>query len=94
MTLITFNGGRATGRSDIAAHALAAVKRIVLWPIRVARARHDLAQLARFSEYGLRDIGLSGQDLRNATALPLDADATLYLARQAADHVRETWQRR
>lgn len=92
MTMISINGERAHGRgAEFSAVVLGAAKRLILWPVHVARARRELAQLAAFSEYELRDIGLSAQDLRNATALPLDSDPTLFLAKRAAEHAEATW---
>lgn len=44
------------------------------WPIRVAAARRTMGQFAGMSDYELRDIGLTRQDLREATALRRDAD--------------------
>ena len=57
--------------------------RILAWPVRVAEARRDFAMLARLGERELRDIGLSGQDLRDMSALPLSENATTVLARRA-----------
>jgi uncharacterized protein YjiS (DUF1127 family) len=54
--------------------------RVLLWPARVMAARRTLAQLAGLSEYELRDIGLSRQDLVDFTARPLDEDPTPHLA--------------
>jgi len=56
------------------------VRDALLWPVRVVRARRDLAGLAALSDRELCDIGLMRHDLRNATALPADADPTRYLA--------------
>ena len=58
---------------------------ILTWPVRVARARRDFAMLARLGERDLRDIGLTGQDLRDMSALPLFADATTVLAQRAKE---------
>ena len=57
--------------------------RLLLWPARVAQARRDLALLGSMSDRELSDIGLSRQDLRNATALPPDADPTGAASRSA-----------
>jgi hypothetical protein len=43
-----------------------------------------MADLARMSEYELRDIGLTRQDLNDATALPLDADPTPHFVKRRA----------
>jgi uncharacterized protein YjiS (DUF1127 family) len=53
--------------------------RALLWPARVLEARRTLSQLAGLSEYELRDIGLSRQDLVDFTARPLDEDPTPHL---------------
>jgi uncharacterized protein YjiS (DUF1127 family) len=59
----------------------AVLTRIVLWPVRLLRARREFERLAVLSDYELRDIGLTRQDLRDASALRLDEDPTLHLAR-------------
>jgi hypothetical protein len=43
-----------------------------------------MSELARMSEYELRDIGLTRSDLNDATALPLDADPSGLLVRRRA----------
>jgi hypothetical protein len=45
---------------------------LVLWPVRVVRVQNELALFAQMSERDLQDIGLTSQDVRNATALPID----------------------
>jgi len=57
-----------------------ALLRALLWPSRVIAARRTFAQLAAMSEYELRDIGLSRQDLVDLTGRPLDEDPTPHLA--------------
>jgi uncharacterized protein YjiS (DUF1127 family) len=66
--------------STLGAHAM----RALLWPSRVLAARRTLSELAGLSEYELRDIGLSRQDLVDFTARPLDEDPTPYLAQSRA----------
>lgn len=66
----------------------AAIARALFWPARVVAARRTLAQLASLSEYELRDIGLSRQDLVDFTARPLDEDPTPHLARSRAARAR------
>ena len=66
----------------------AAVLRALLWPARVMEARRTLSQLAGLSEYELRDIGLSRQDLVDFTARPLDEDPTPHLAQSRAARAR------
>jgi uncharacterized protein YjiS (DUF1127 family) len=62
--------------------------RIALWPARVIAARRTLAQLASLSEYELRDVGLTRQDLVDLTARPLDEDPTPHLNRARISRVR------
>ena len=66
----------------------AGIVRAVLWPSRVIEARRTLTQLAGLSEYELRDIGLSRQDLVDFTARPLDEDPTPHLADSRAARAR------
>ena len=67
-----------------ASHAANALWRIVSWPARVGAARRTMSDLARMSEYELRDIGLTRSDINDATALPLDADPSGLLVRRRA----------
>ena len=62
--------------------------RLAGWPARIVAARQAMTQLAGMSDRELRDIGLLRQDLRDATALPLDADPTRLLAARAQDRRR------
>ncbi|HXW19823.1 MAG TPA: DUF1127 domain-containing protein [Roseiarcus sp.] len=62
--------------------------RVVLWPMRVVEARRTLTQLASLSEYELRDVGLTRQDLVDLTARPLDQDPTPYLNRARISRAR------
>jgi uncharacterized protein YjiS (DUF1127 family) len=68
--------------------AAAAVRHALTWPVRVGEARRTMTQLARMSDYELRDIGLTRQDVSDATALPLDADPSSLLARRRAARER------
>ena len=61
----------------------APLMRVLSWPARVAAARRTMTELARMSDYELRDIGLSRQDLNDATSLPLDADPSAPLRKAA-----------
>ena len=56
--------------------------RVALWPAHVIAARRTLAQLSSLSEYELRDVGLTRQDLVDLTARPLDEDPTPHLNRK------------
>jgi len=47
------------------------VSSLVSWPVRVAEARREFTLLAGLDDRGLADIGLTRQDLRDATAFPL-----------------------
>ena len=75
-------------RLGLGRRLLRGLKRIVLWPARVADARRSFAALAHMTDYELHDIGLTRQDLWNATSLPLDADPTRYWADAAAENGR------
>ena len=66
----------------------AALRRALTWPARVGAARRTLAQLSRMSEYELRDIGLTRQDVADATALPMDADPSTLLVRRRSARER------
>jgi uncharacterized protein YjiS (DUF1127 family) len=77
--------GRSWGLMRKVLHQL---KWLVSWPVRVGQARRSFAPLARMTDYELRDIGLTRQDLWNAASLPLDEDPTRYLARTAAEGFR------
>ena len=80
------NGAVGTRSWPQAAAALAL--RVVTWPARVAAARAAMNQLAGMSDHELRDIGLTRQDLRDATGLVQDADPTQMLAQRVAGRTR------
>ena len=63
---------------------------LLLWPVRVYRARQTLHQLSRMNARELRDIGLTTYDIQSAQALPLDADPTQLLASRAQERARNT----
>ena len=67
---------------------LSAVARVLAWPIRVSEARAAMRQLGSMSEHELKDIGLTRQDLRDATGLVIDDDPTQLLAKRAAERSR------
>lgn len=48
-------------------------------------ARRQLAALAQLSDHQLRDIGLDRGDLRDASAVPFDADPTAILVVRAVE---------
>jgi len=74
--------------------AASALSRVLRWPARVGAARRAMSQLARMSDYELRDIGLTRQDVVDVSALPLDEDPTALLARRrAAARDRQTGER-
>ena len=64
-----------------AAHALWGA---LTWPARVSAARRTMSELARMSDYELRDIGLTRSDINDATALPLGDDPSNLLVRRRA----------
>jgi uncharacterized protein YjiS (DUF1127 family) len=74
-------------------HAAEALWRVLSWPARVGAARRTMSELARMSEYELRDIGLTRSDLNDATALPLDADPSGLLVRRRAWRERPAGER-
>jgi uncharacterized protein YjiS (DUF1127 family) len=78
----------------IAARIFAWGARIALWPARVAAARAAFVQLAAMNARELADIGLTAQDLCDATALALDEDPTATLAARAAEARVRALQRR
>lgn len=94
MTATTPFGGHSVAckpqgkRSGFGRRLLLGLKRIVFWPARVANARRGFAALAHMTDHELHDIGLTCQDLWNATSLPLDADPTRYWADAAAENCR------
>ncbi|MGX5850223.1 hypothetical protein ACWGTO_24385 [Mesorhizobium sp. PL10] len=62
-----------------------AAKWTLLWLPRFWKARSELSGLAAMSECERRDIGLTGCDIGNALALPVDRDPTKVLAQVVAD---------
>jgi uncharacterized protein YjiS (DUF1127 family) len=58
---------------------------ILIWPLRVAENRRVLGALGELDDRGLADIGLTRQDLRDVTALPVGADASIALAERARE---------
>ena len=83
--------GLANPRSRLALLG-AGIVRALLWPARVIETRRTLSQLAGMSDFELRDIGLTRQDLANLTARPLDEDPTRHLesARASRAHLAAT----
>ncbi len=68
-----------------AARLAAFAMRIVLWPVRVSRARKVMNHLASMSEHQLRDIGLTRSDIHSARAVALDEDPTLFLEQRSRE---------
>jgi uncharacterized protein YjiS (DUF1127 family) len=66
-----------------------AAGRAAAWPFRVAAARATMRALASMERHELADIGLTGSDLRDVSALSLDADPTAMLARRASERRRD-----
>lgn len=66
----------------------AALRRALSWPARVGAARRTMMQLAGMSEHELRDIGLTRQDVVDATGLPLGDDPSALLLRRRAARER------
>jgi uncharacterized protein YjiS (DUF1127 family) len=70
--------------SHMASRAAGAVWRVVAWPARVGAARRAMSELARMSDYELRDIGLTRSDINDTSARPRTAPPTGLLARRRA----------
>jgi uncharacterized protein YjiS (DUF1127 family) len=68
--------------------SLSILRRLAAWPAKVVAARRAIRQLAGMSDHELRDIGLSRQDLRDATALPPGADPPQMFAARAQERKR------
>jgi uncharacterized protein YjiS (DUF1127 family) len=66
----------------------AGIVRALLWPARVIETRRTMSQLAGMTDFELRDIGLTRQDLADVTARPLDDDPTCHLASARAARAR------
>jgi uncharacterized protein YjiS (DUF1127 family) len=81
-------GMRETGTR----RALRLVWQIVAWPVQAWRIRQEYAVLAGMSEHELRDIGLSRQDVIDASAYKAGEDPTQMLATRAEE--RRRWSRR
>ena len=75
-------------------HTAGVLRRALNWPARVGAARRAMSQLARMSDYELRDIGLTRQDVVDVSALPLDEDPTALLARREPRPRSTAWIRR
>jgi|HubBroStandDraft_6_1064221.scaffolds.fasta_scaffold2104405_2 uncharacterized protein YjiS (DUF1127 family) len=76
------------GRHSVVEKLAMMATRIALWPAHVIAARRTLSQLSSLSEYELRDVGLTRQDLMNLTARPLDEDPTPHLNRARISRAR------
>jgi uncharacterized protein YjiS (DUF1127 family) len=76
------------GRASLADRFASIASRVALWPAHVIAARRTLAQLSSLSEYELRDVGLTRQDLVDLTARPLDEDPTPHLNRARISRAR------
>ena len=70
--------------SNAARAALGLFDRVLLWPARALETRRLLDDMGAMSEHELRDIGLTRQDLRDATALPAGQDPGLLFATRVA----------
>ena len=55
-------------------------------PFHWAENRRVMGSLAAMDEHALKDIGITGGDLRDALAVPMLSDATLFLASRRAEH--------
>jgi len=75
--------------SRLAAAALATADAVIMWPFRMSENRRILDSLGAMDDHQLRDIGLSRQDLRDATALGADRDPGRFFS--ARRHDRRLW---
>jgi uncharacterized protein YjiS (DUF1127 family) len=75
--------------SRLAATALATADAVIMWPFRMSENRRILDSLGAMDDHQLRDIGLSRQDLRDATALGADRDPGRFFS--ARRHDRRLW---
>jgi uncharacterized protein YjiS (DUF1127 family) len=66
-------------------------RRAAAWPFRVAAARAAVRMLANMDRRELADIGLNPSDVRDVSALPLDRDPTVLLARRARERRRNAF---
>lgn len=80
-----------TFRDDRRSTLVEFVRRGAAWPFRVAAARAAVSALARMDRRELADIGLTPSDLRDASALALDRDPTVLLARRAHERRRDAF---
>ncbi len=67
---------------------------LVSWPLRVAEARREFALLAGLDDRGLADMGLTRQDLRDATAFPLSERPSSCLTKRAREREAQARARR
>lgn len=80
VTLCDHSSARLAPQPTLAQSGLALLRRIALWPSRVAAARRTMRQLSGMSDYELRDIGLGRYDIVSAASGRLDEDPMERLA--------------
>src|SRR6478752_8381473 len=73
---------------------VAVAVRMVFWPVRVARTRKVMNQLAAMNAHQLKDIGLTPDDIISAQAVALDQDPTSLLASRAKERAEARRQER
>ncbi len=71
--------------SRLAAAALATADAVTMWPFRMSENRRILDSLGAMDNHQLPDIGLSRQDLRDATALGADRDPGRFFSARRHD---------
>ena len=71
-----------------ASHGAEVLRRALSWPSRISAARRAMRQLARMSDYELRDIGLVRQDIVDASMLDPADDPSAMLARRRVSRER------
>ena len=75
--------------SRLMAAALAMADAAIMWPFRARENRRILDSLGAMDDHQLRDIGLSRQDLRDATALGAGRDPGRFFSARRRD--RRMW---
>jgi uncharacterized protein YjiS (DUF1127 family) len=71
--------------ANVAAPKKSFLRRVATWPLRVVAARQVLARFGAMDDRELADIGLSRQDVRDATALALGEDPSGMFAARARE---------
>lgn len=73
---------------DSAAPLLALLRHLAGWPGRVAESRRTMRLLAAMNDHELADIGLTRQDLRDASSVAPGDDPTMLLSLRVRERMR------